>query len=83
MLFCDTTDTDISAHIVAVCRIADLDTVLAASMDEDEGVVDRVVVDDDTYMTYVTARMWTGEEYQIARLHLLTTDGDVAGILVT
>ena len=81
--FLDTSHADVTTHVVAVCRVADLYAILAAGMDEDEGVVDGVVIHDDAHMTYVTPRIRTGEEHEVARLHLITANGDVTGILVT
>ena len=51
-------------------------------MDERELEGDRIDIDHNTYVTYVTTRVRTGEEHQVATLDLVTTDGSVAGILV-
>ena len=63
--------------------MADLYTALAAGMDKRKGVCDGVIVHDNTHMSHITTRVGTSEEHQVARLHLITTDGDVTGILVT
>ena len=51
-------------------------------MDKGELESDRIDIDDDTYVTHVTARVGAGEEHQVAALDLITTDGDVAGVLI-
>jgi len=83
VLFCHTAHTNIPPHVITVCGVADLHASLAAGMDEREGVVDGVVVHDDTHMSDTPSGVRTGEEHQVAGLHLLRADGDVAGILVT
>lgn len=82
MLLCDASYTHIATLIVAVGRTADLDAVLAAGMNESEGVVDRIDIHHDTYMANTMTGARTGEEHQVARAHLFTLDGNVAGILV-
>ena len=52
-------------------------------MDECEIECDRIHINHNTYVTYVTARVRTGEEHQITTLDLITTDGGIASVLVT
>ncbi len=81
-LFGNTANTDVAPFVISVCRLADLHAFLAAGMDEGEGVVDGVNIHHDTHVSDITSGVGTGEEYQIAGLHFLTGDGDVAGVLV-
>lgn len=52
-------------------------------MDEGEAVADGVIVHNDAYVAYLAATgTGTGEEHEVAALHLPTLDGDVACVLV-
>ena len=51
-------------------------------MNESKGLVDRIYVDDNTYVTHTTRTAWTGEEYEVATLQVFALDRDVLGILV-
>ena len=51
-------------------------------MDEVKRISERVYIYHNTYMAYITPRTRTGKEYQVATLHLIAVDWDVAGVLV-
>ena len=72
----------IAAIIVAFGRAADFHTFVGAGVDKGEGVVDGIIVHHNTYVTYTASGARTGEEHQVATLHLPALDGDVACILV-
>ena len=78
----DSSYSDEAAGIEAVVGVGDFDALAAAGMDEVEGSVDGIHINDDAYMTDVAARAGTGEEHQVAPLHLAAAHGNVACVLV-
>ena len=73
----------IALLVVPLGTLAELHTLLRTGVDKRKGVGDGVYIDDDTHVAHVTARTGTGEEHEVAGLHLATLDGLVDGILFT